>query len=113
MPHCLVRCSPGGFEISARKTYGHVSDGMICSGRELGINDEYDGILVLADGEVGQDARPILGLDDAVLDIAVTPDRGYCLSIRGIARKPPWPTGSNSPIPLRWSRSCPPTARST
>lgn len=78
---------PGGFEISARKTYGHVSDGMICSGRELGINDEYDGILVLADGEVGQDARPILGLDDAVLDIAVTPDRGYCLSIRGIARE--------------------------
>ncbi len=78
---------PGGFAISARKTYGHVSDGMICSGRELGINDEYDGILVLADGELGQDARPVLGLDDAVLDIAVTPDRGYCLSIRGIARE--------------------------
>jgi phenylalanyl-tRNA synthetase beta chain len=78
---------PGGFEISARKTYGHISDGMICSGRELGINDEYDGILVLSEGEVGADARPILGLDDAVLDIAVTPDRGYCLSIRGIARE--------------------------
>lgn len=78
---------PGGFEISARKTYGHVSDGMICSGRELGINDEYDGILVLTEGEVGQDAGPVLGLDDAVLDIAVTPDRGYCLSIRGIARE--------------------------
>ncbi|MEZ5186901.1 MAG: phenylalanine--tRNA ligase subunit beta [Candidatus Nanopelagicales bacterium] len=78
---------PGGFEISARKTYGHVSDGMLCSGRELGINDEYDGILVLAEGTVGEDARPVLGLDDAVLDIAVTPDRGYCLSIRGIARE--------------------------
>jgi phenylalanyl-tRNA synthetase beta chain len=78
---------PGGFEISARKTYGHVSDGMICSGRELGINDEYDGILVLTEGEVGQEAGPVLGLDDAVLDIAVTPDRGYCLSIRGIARE--------------------------
>jgi phenylalanyl-tRNA synthetase beta chain len=78
---------PGGFAISARKTYGHVSDGMICSGRELGINDEYDGILVLAEGEPGRDARPVLGLDDAVLDIAVTPDRGYCLSIRGIARE--------------------------
>ncbi len=78
---------PGGFEISARKTYGHVSDGMICSGRELGINDEYDGILVLSEGEVGQDAGPVLGLDDAVLDIAVTPDRGYCLSIRGVARE--------------------------
>ncbi|HQR81153.1 MAG TPA: phenylalanine--tRNA ligase subunit beta, partial [Actinomycetota bacterium] len=78
---------PGDFEISARKTYGRVSDGMICSGSELGINDEYDGILVLSEGEVGQDARPVLGLDDAVLDIAVTPDRGYCLSIRGIARE--------------------------
>ncbi len=78
---------PGGFEISARKTYGHVSDGMLSSGRELGINDEYDGILVLSEGEVGQDAGPVLGLDDAVLDIAVTPDRGYCLSIRGIARE--------------------------
>lgn len=77
----------GGFAISARRTYGHVSDGMICSGRELGINDEYDGILVLAEGEPGRDARPVLGLDDAVLDIAVTPDRGYCLSIRGIARE--------------------------
>ncbi len=78
---------PGGFEISARKTYGHISDGMLASGRELGINDEYDGILVLTEGEVGHDARPVLGLDDAVLDIAVTPDRGYCLSIRGIARE--------------------------
>lgn len=78
---------PGGFEIGARKTYGHISDGMICSGRELGINDEYDGILVLSDGVPGEDARPVLGLDDAVLDIAVTPDRGYCLSIRGIARE--------------------------
>jgi len=78
---------PGGFAITARKTYGRISDGMICSGRELEINDEYDGILVLAEGEVGQDARAVLGLDDAVLDIAVTPDRGYCLSIRGIARE--------------------------
>ncbi|MEI2644114.1 MAG: phenylalanine--tRNA ligase subunit beta [Candidatus Nanopelagicales bacterium] len=78
---------PGNFEISARKTYGHVSDGMICSGRELAINDEYDGIMVLPEGTPGEDARPVLGLDDAVLDIAVTPDRGYCLSIRGIARE--------------------------
>ncbi len=78
---------PGNFEIAARKTYGRISDGMLCSGRELAINDEYDGILVLREGTVGEDARPLLGLDDAVLDIAVTPDRGYCLSIRGIARE--------------------------
>ncbi|NEE01853.1 phenylalanine--tRNA ligase subunit beta [Phytoactinopolyspora halotolerans] len=80
---------PGGFEISARKTYGHVSDGMICSVRELGIGDDHSGILVLdaGEGEPGDDAAPILHLRDDVLDIAVTPDRGYCLSIRGVARE--------------------------
>src|SRR5262245_29946428 len=56
---------PGGFEISARKTYGHVSAGMICSARELALGDDHEGIIVLpADaGEPGQDARPVLGLD--------------------------------------------------
>ncbi|MDT4941890.1 MAG: phenylalanyl-tRNA synthetase beta chain, partial [Pseudonocardiales bacterium] len=80
---------PGGFEISARKTYGHVSDGMICSVRELGIGDDHEGILVLAADSAtpGDDPMPLLGLDDAVLDIAVTTDRGYCLSIRGVARE--------------------------
>jgi phenylalanyl-tRNA synthetase beta chain len=79
---------PGGFAITGRKTYGHVSDGMICSARELGIGDEHTGILVLAeDHPVGADAATALGLRDEVLDIAVTPDRSYCLSIRGIARE--------------------------
>ena len=79
---------PGDFEISARKTYGHVSDGMICSVRELGIGEDHTGILVVdADAPVGAAAVPALGLRDDVLDIAVTPDRGYCLSIRGIARE--------------------------
>ncbi|HEY7048230.1 MAG TPA: phenylalanine--tRNA ligase subunit beta [Jatrophihabitantaceae bacterium] len=80
---------PGGFEISARKTYGHVSDGMICSVRELGIGDDHEGILVLPPdaGKPGDDALEVLGLRDAVLDIAVTPDRGYCLSVRGLARE--------------------------
>jgi phenylalanyl-tRNA synthetase beta chain len=80
---------PGGFEISARKTYGHVSDGMICSVRELGIGDEHAGILVLpADAaKPGADPLELLGLRDAVLDVAVTTDRGYCLSIRGLARE--------------------------
>ena len=80
---------PGGFEISARKTYGHVSDGMICSTRELGIGDDHDGILVLPaeSAKPGGDPFALLGLDDAVLDIAVTTDRGYCLSIRGVARE--------------------------
>ena len=80
---------PDGFAISARKTYGHVSDGMICSARELRIGDDHTGILVLpADaGKPGDDALEALGMRDAVLDIAVTPDRGYCLSVRGLARE--------------------------
>ena len=83
---------PGGFAIAARKTYGHVSDGMICSVRELGLGEEHTGILVLSAADLGgaqpgDDARPVLGIPDSVLDIAVTPDRGYCLSVRGIARE--------------------------
>ena len=80
---------PGPFAISARKTYGHVSDGMICSVRELGIGDDHEGILVLPGDSAtpGHDALAVLGLRDAVLDIAVTPDRGYCFSIRGLARE--------------------------
>jgi len=80
---------PGGFEIAARKTYGHVSDGMICSGRELAISDDHAGILVLPVGSAapGVDARDVLGMGDTVFEISVTPDRGYCLSIRGLARE--------------------------
>ena len=80
---------PGGFAIAARKTYGHVSDGMICSARELGLGDDHAGILVLppdAHGRRGRRSR-LLGLRDAVLDAGVTPDRGYALSVRGVARE--------------------------
>jgi len=80
---------PGGFQISARSTYGRTSDGMICSARELDLGDEHDGIMVLPIGcaQIGQEAASLLGLGEEVLDIAVTPDRGYALSIRGIARE--------------------------
>ena len=80
---------PGDFTITARETYGHVSDGMICSERELGLSDEHAGIMVLAEGSAqpGDDAKLLLGMGDEVLDIAVTPDRGYALSMRGIARE--------------------------
>ncbi|WP_129838543.1 phenylalanine--tRNA ligase subunit beta [Streptomyces sp. RFCAC02] len=89
---------PGGFEISARKTYGKVSEGMICSVRELGIGDDHDGILVLPpEHEAGTDAIELLELVDEVLDIAVTPDRGYCLSLRGLARE----TATAYGLPLR------------
>jgi phenylalanyl-tRNA synthetase beta chain len=79
----------GGFQIASRPTYGKVSDGMICSERELALGDNHDGIMVLPPdaGEPGDDAKPIIGVGDEVLDIAVTPDRGYALSIRGIARE--------------------------
>ncbi|MBK5305259.1 MAG: phenylalanine--tRNA ligase subunit beta [Frankiaceae bacterium] len=79
---------PGDFHISTRQTYGHTSDGMICSARELGVSDEHAGILVLPeDSPVGADVVDLLGLRDQVLDIAVTPDRGYALSMRGMARE--------------------------
>ena len=80
---------PGGFRISARETYGKTSNGMICSERELGLGENHDGIMVLPAGtaEPGADAKPIIGIGDEVLDIAVTPDRGYALSIRGVARE--------------------------
>ncbi|MEU3979993.1 phenylalanine--tRNA ligase subunit beta [Streptomyces sp. NPDC026672] len=80
---------PGGFAIAARKTYGKVSHGMICSSDELGMGDDgTKGIIVLPpEYEVGTDAVELLELVDEVLDIAVTPDRGYCLSLRGVARE--------------------------
>ncbi|MFE2212437.1 phenylalanine--tRNA ligase subunit beta [Streptomyces canus] len=80
---------PGGFSISARKTYGKTSHGMICSGDELGMGDDGShGIIVLPpETEVGKDAIELLELVDEVLDIAVTANRGDCLSIRGVARE--------------------------
>lgn len=89
---------PGPFPIAARKTYGHVSDGMIASTRELGLGEEHDGILRLAslglDPEVGTDAVLLLGLDDVAVEVNVTPDRGYAFSIRGIAREYSHSTGA-------------------
>ncbi|NCT89934.1 phenylalanine--tRNA ligase subunit beta [Cellulomonas sp. APG4] len=90
---------PGGFAIASRKTYGHVSDGMICSARELGLGEDHAGIIVLAelgydDVVPGQDARRLLGLDAEVLEVNVTPDRGYCFSMRGLAREYAHATGA-------------------
>ncbi|MFJ2706928.1 phenylalanine--tRNA ligase subunit beta [Streptomyces sp. NPDC087428] len=80
---------PGDFAIAARKTYGKTSHGMICSTDELGMGDDgTQGIIVLPpEHEAGTDAIELLQLVDEVLDIAVTPDRGYCLSMRGVARE--------------------------
>ncbi len=87
---------PGGFAIAARKTYGHVSNGMICAEDELGLGEDHAGILVLdrylgadalAGVQPGDDAIALLGLGDEVVEVNVTPDRGYCLSLRGLARE--------------------------
>ena len=81
---------PGNFGIAARTTYGHVSDGMICSARELGLGDDHTGIIVLPpdiSAVPGEDARRVVGLDEVVVELAITPDRGYCLSMRGVARE--------------------------
>ncbi len=93
---------PGGIHIGARKTYGHISNGMICSAAELGIGADHDGILVLQTllGQEtavklspGDDAIELLGLADEVVEVTVTPDRGYCFSLRGIAREYSYATG--------------------
>ena len=80
---------PGNFVISARETYGKTSNGMICSARELGISEDHAGIIVLAPGSaaIGDDAIALLQINDLIIDVAVNPDRGYALSIRGLARE--------------------------
>ncbi|MBJ7464598.1 MAG: phenylalanine--tRNA ligase subunit beta [Mycolicibacterium sp.] len=80
---------PGDFTIAKRKTYGRTSDGMICSASELNLGGDHSGILVLPPGtaEPGASAIDVVGLDDVVFHLAITPDRGYCLSMRGMARE--------------------------
>ncbi|MDR0488124.1 MAG: phenylalanine--tRNA ligase subunit beta [Propionibacteriaceae bacterium] len=99
---------PGGFEIVSRKTYGHISDGMICAEDELGIGDDHSGIIIFdpcLNPQVGSDALELLGAKDPVYEIDVTPDTGYCLSIRGLAREAAQVTGGvfndpyDTPVP--------------
>lgn len=87
---------PGGFAISARKTYGRMSNGMICAEDEIGLGHDHEGIIVLARllGEdqaaeltPGDDAIALLGLGEETVETNVTPDRGYCFSVRGLARE--------------------------
>jgi phenylalanyl-tRNA synthetase beta chain len=93
LPPSTVSGEP--FAIAARTTYGHVSDGMICSSRELGLGDDHDGIIVLAEPDLvpGSDAASVLHLRETVIDLDVTPDRGYAMSIRGLAREAAQATG--------------------
>ncbi|MBN4059751.1 phenylalanine--tRNA ligase subunit beta, partial [bacterium AH-315-I11] len=76
------------FKIKQAKLRGAESNGMLCSAEELGLAEKSDGILELpSDAKVGQDIRDYLKLDDTVIDVDLTPNRGDCLSIRGIARE--------------------------
>lgn len=95
---------PGDFKIEPRKTYGHISDGMCASERELGLGDSHDGIILLreygfseAEYEAlkpGDDAMHLLHLDQPLLEINITPDRGYAFSYRGVAREYHHSTGA-------------------
>jgi phenylalanyl-tRNA synthetase beta chain len=80
---------PGDVAIGARTAYGRTSNGMICSAAELRLGDDHTGIIVLPTDAAapGDSALDVLGLDDAVIELAITPDRGYCLSVRGLARE--------------------------
>ncbi|MBP6186319.1 MAG: phenylalanine--tRNA ligase subunit beta [Rhodoluna sp.] len=90
---------PGDFHIAARSTYGHISDGMMASARELELSDDHAGIIRLnqmgLDPKVGSDAIELLHLDDSAAEVNVTPDRGYCFSIRGVAREYAHATGAD------------------
>ena len=79
---------PGDFSIKQAELRGVVSCGMLCGASELGLEDIVDGLLILpADAPLGQDLRQYLQLDDAIIDVDLTPNRGDCLSINGVARE--------------------------
>lgn len=78
---------PGNFKIEEATIRGVKSSGMLCSERELGLSEEHEGIIVLGeDVSPGEDANAVLGLGDTVFEIGITPNRGDCLSIYGVAR---------------------------
>ncbi|MEX1057431.1 MAG: phenylalanine--tRNA ligase subunit beta, partial [Natronospirillum sp.] len=79
---------PGDFKIKKAKLRQVDSFGMLCSAKELGLSDDHDGILELAeDAPVGADVRQFLQLDDQVIEVDLTPNRADCLSVRGLARE--------------------------
>src|SRR4051794_15854256 len=81
---------PGGgrFTLERRKIRGEVSDGMLCSAQELGLGEDHSGILGLdVRTELGRDVREVLGLDDVIFDLAITPNRPDAMCIVGVARE--------------------------
>ena len=79
---------PGGMKIRKAKLRGVESFGMLCSARELGLSEDHAGLMALPDdAPVGEDVRRYLQLDDALIDVDLTPNRADCLSIAGLARE--------------------------
>lgn len=79
---------PGGVEIRQAEMRGIESRGMLCSARELGLSDDHSGLLELpADAVPGEDLRRVLDLDERLLGVSLTPNRGDCLSVLGVARE--------------------------
>ena len=79
---------PGDFKIKKAKLRGQPSHGMLCAFVELGISEEGDGIMELpSDAPIGTDLREYLSLDDNIIDVDLTPNRGDCLGIKGLARE--------------------------
>jgi phenylalanyl-tRNA synthetase beta chain len=79
---------PGGFTLEQRKIRGVVSDGMLCSAKELGLGDDHSGIVGLDPAsELGDDVRAVLGLDDVIFELAITPNRPDAMGIVGVARE--------------------------
>ena len=88
VPTALVGAKLPGIEIKAAKVRGVDSSGMLCSAKELGLSDAADGLLALpASAAIGANVRDVLALDDQVFDSKPTPNRGDCLSLRGMARE--------------------------
>jgi phenylalanyl-tRNA synthetase beta chain len=87
-------------EVGRKTLFGHISNGMLASPRELGVGDDHRGIWLLdEDMPLGADVAELLDLDDPVLDVKVNPDRGYALSILGVARDVAAATGAALRLP--------------
>lgn len=102
VPCALVGAElPGGFKIKKAKLRGVASNGMLCSARELGISEDHSGLWILpSDAPVGEDIRKYANLDDVVVDLNVTPNRGDALSLVGIAREVHAVTGAELKLPV-------------
>ena len=100
VPTAIIGASlPGGFEIGRRKMRGIESQGMMCSGKELGLGDDHSGLLILDPSvKVGESILPVLGLDDVIFEIEITPNRGDWAGMIGIARELAARFGTN----IRW-----------